>query len=139
MKRKHLWRMGGLLALGLFLYPHPSTDFLYRNAEVLEGRISNLKGASRVLFLDPGFYYKFRIRPADLAAAVSALGLRESTMADFHLKLMEDHGPWFWNAWWWRPADDPAAKLYTGNRDGNDFYLLYNPHSRVAHLYIQNT
>ena len=139
MKRRHLWLTAGLLAVALSFYPHPSTDFLYRNAAVLEGRVSNLKGASKVLFLDPGFYYKFHIRPPDLARAVASLGLRETSLLDFDLKLMRTHGPWFWNAWWWRPEYGPLSKLYSGNLGGNDYYLLYDPLTGVAYLYIQNT
>jgi hypothetical protein len=58
---------------------------------------------------------------------------------DYDLKVMKNHGPWFWNAWWWRPSDDPAAQLYTGDLGGNRYSLLYDPYSRVAYLYIQNT
>jgi hypothetical protein len=141
MKRKHLWVIGVILAVSAVLYPFPSKGFLYRNAEILEGRLSALKGASVVLFLDPSFYYKFKMTPADMVLAVSALGLKEETKAslrDPYIKRMQ-RGPMFWNFWWWRPHAGTAAKLYSGHRNGNNFYLLYNEESEVAYLYIQNT
>jgi hypothetical protein len=129
------------LAAGLAIYPFPSTGFLYRNAEVLEGRVSRLKGASVVLFLDPSFYYKFKISPLNLRYAVSVLGLAEVSKVsqrNFYVKKMK-RGPLFWNSWWWRPRNIPEAGLYRGYRNGNRFYLLYNRASQVAYLYIQNT
>ena len=139
MKKKHIWLIALCLAIALFIYPFASTGFLYRNAEVLQGRISSLQGASVVLFLDPSFYYKFRIAPSDAALTISTLGLNESSSPDYDLNMMKTHGPWFWNAWWWHPTTGPLWQLFTGNRDGNDFYFLYNHYSRVAYLYIQNT
>jgi hypothetical protein len=141
MKRKHIWLVGLFAVVALFLYPFPSTGFLYRHAPVLEGKIANLKGASVVLFLDPSFYYKFKIAPADFAFAVSALGLTASTSEElaFNLRTMKSHGPWFWNSWWWRPERGPVSQLYTGYRAGNRFYFLYDGHTRFAYLYIQNT
>ncbi len=128
---------GGTVAL--FLYPFPSTNFLYRNAEVFKGRVSHLQGASIALGLDPSFYYKFKISPWDFDETVAALGLRKSQSRDYELWMMRRHGPLFWNSWWWRPGDGTGAMLYSGNREGNNYYFLYNPKTQVAYLYIQNT
>lgn len=141
MKRRHVFFASVGVVIALFLYPFPSTGFLYRSAPVLDGRIANVKGASVVLFLDPSFYYRFRIAPADFALAVSGLGLRESLSKEltFDLNIMRSHGPWFWNFWWWRPDVGHGSRLYTGSRSGNNFYFLYDPHTGLAYLYIQNT
>lgn len=139
MNRKQLWLIGLCLAGILFIYPFPSTEFLYRNAEALKGRLSNLKGASFAVLIDPSFYYSFRIKPSDFEFAVSSLGLHETEEKDYYLNVMKKHGPLFWNFWWWRPSAGPLSKLYTGDRNGNNFYLLYDVHSHLAYLYIQNT
>jgi len=139
MKRKNISLIILFLALIIFLYPYPSTGFLYRNAEVLKGKVSNLKGSSFAVFLDPSFYYKFSIAPSDLRYAVSKLSLSESMNRQYDLNMMKNHGPLFWNFWWWHPGEEPSSRLYTGNRNGNDFYLLYDRYSSVAYLYIQNT
>jgi hypothetical protein len=139
MNRKYIWLMVLCIAAALFLYPYPSTGFLYRNAGVLKGKISDLKGASVVLFLDPSFYYRFRISPSELQLAVSALGLRKSSRIESDMKSLKRHGPWFWNRWWWRPAAGPLTRLYKGYIEGNRFYFHYNYETHVAHLYIQNT
>jgi hypothetical protein len=55
---------------------------------VLKGKISDLKGASVVLFLDPSFYYRFRISPSELQLAVSALGLRKSSRIESDMKRL---------------------------------------------------
>jgi hypothetical protein len=139
--RGHYWIWGVMAAIGLFLYPFPSTGFLYRNAEVLENQVRHLKGATVVLFLDPSFYYKFTISPNHFRHAVSALGLQvesDTSLRNHYVKVMK-RGPLFWNFWWWRPRDAPEYVLYTGDRKGNHFYFLYNRVSHIAYLYIQNT
>ena len=139
MRQKQIWLISLCFAVTLFLYPFPSTGFLYRNAGVLKGKVSGVKGASVVLFLDPSFYYRFRISPSDLESAVSALGLSESSHIEFDMNTLKRHGPWFWNRWWWRPVAGPLTCLYKGYIEGNRFYFLYNYENHVAHLYIQNT
>jgi hypothetical protein len=129
------------LIIALLLYPFPNKSFLFRNAEVLNGRVSKIKGASVVFFLDPSFYYKFKISYLNFQYVVSDLGLKEKRIVsqrDYDIKLMK-RGPLFWNFWWWRPRAVPEAVLYTGYREGNRFYFLYNLSSQVAYLYIQNT
>ena len=139
MRIKYFYLTVFFLALMFVLYPFPNTEFLYRNAEMLEGRVTHLKGASFAVFIDPGFYYKFRIAPTDIMLVVHGLGLSETDNKQYYLNVMKKHGPLFWNFWWWRPDEDPASQLYKGNRNGNDFYLLYDRYSHEAYLYIQNT
>jgi len=139
MKRKSAWVLIACASAVLIFYPFPSTGFLYRNAGVLKGRASHIMGASMAFGLDPSFYYKFKISPWDFDEAAAALGLRKSQSRDYEIWMMRMHGPLFWNSWWWRPGDGTGAILYSGNREGNNFYFLYNPKTQMAYLYIQNT
>lgn len=141
--RTRYWIIGLILAaiLMLLVYPFPSTDFLYRNAGVLKDRVKHLKGASLAITIDPSFYYKFTISPTHFTQAVSALELEKESKASLqnHYVRVMKRGPLSWNFWWWRPRVEPASVLYTGDRNGNHYYFLYDQASQTAYLYIQNT
>jgi hypothetical protein len=98
---KYYWMIVLCLATAVIIYPFPSTGFLYRNADELKGRGSCLKAASVVLFLDPSFYYKFKISPLDVWYAVSVLGLTEESKTaqyDYYVKVIR-RSPLLWNTW----------------------------------------
>ncbi len=120
------------------LFPIPQRGFLFRCSPAFQNA-RNLKGASITFFMDPSFYYSFKLDREDFQTVSSSLNLEESLMPDFDLRNMVTHGPWFWNKWWWKPKLAPQATLYVSYYKGNMYYFLYNWDSEKVYLYIQNT
>lgn len=124
------------------VWPSPATERLYAgNGGGLRGKASDILGALVPFPMDPTFYYRFEISPADLDHAVGVPTLRRSPKSELELALagMQDNGPMFWHLWWWRPRVTEEAELYVGCDESGCLSLLYDRARGQAFVVIQNT
>jgi hypothetical protein len=133
-----------LLAVAFLLFilrPTPNTEFLYRNFPELQGYTKNLKGSSVAFFLDPSFFYKFTTEQ-ELGEIVSRLELESipDDQRDYYKEyVFGKNNPMPWHSWWWQPNITSDSLMFSGHRNGNQLYLLYNAEINIIYLYIQNT
>jgi hypothetical protein len=135
-------RLVGAVAVAGVLYllwPMPNEEFLYRNVPELRGRVTNLKGASIVGFIDPAFFYRGAMQAADVDDLIDKLKLAPRRPTDFDATAFRRNGPLFWHAWWWSPQRVAEPRFYVGERNGNIVYLLRDAAGTTVYLYIQNT
>jgi hypothetical protein len=126
--------------LFFILRPAPNTEFLYRNFPELQGHTPKLKGSSTAFFLDPSFFYKFTATEQEFGAIASRLELEPipNDQRDYYKEyVFGRNNPMPWHSWWWRPTITSDSLLFSGHRNGNQVYLLYN--ANVIYLCIQNT
>jgi hypothetical protein len=134
-----------ILAVAFLLFilrPAPNTEFLYRNFPELQGHTPRLKGSSIAFFLDPSFFYKFTATEQEFGEIVSRLELEQipNDQRDYYKEqVFGRNNPMPWHSWWWRPNLTSDSLLFSGHRNGNQLYLLYNSGTNVIYLYIQNT
>jgi hypothetical protein len=124
------------------LRPAPNTEFLYRNFPELRDYTKRFKGSSVAFFLDPSFFYKFTATEQEFGEIVSRLNLEliPTDQRDYYQEyVFGNNNPMPWHLWWWRPNFTSASLLFSGHRNGNQLYLLYDSNAKVIYLYIQNT
>jgi hypothetical protein len=124
------------------LRPAPNTEFLYRNFPELQGHTPRLKSSSVAFFLDPSFFYKFTATEQEFGEIVSQLELEPipNDQRDYYQEYVFGRNkPLPWHSWWWRPNFTLDSLLFSGHRNGNQLYLLYDSTAHVIYLYIQNT
>jgi hypothetical protein len=129
-----------VVILFFILRPAPNTEFLYRNFPELQNYTQNLKGSSAAFFLDPSFFYKFTATEQDVGTIVSQLALEsipDGQRGYYQAQVFGRNKPMFWHSWWWRPTFQSDSLVFSGHRNGNQIYLLYN--TNIVYLYIQNT